>query len=218
MLKQLVIALSYLNSATLLIPVVIGIWFWNSLSVALRLSWWAILSYLLLFVTSFSIGLLAERSNTLLFQYLISGAFGSFFAAAYWFAVPTGWRKQLIAGLGVAGLAGLFFEAIVQAHYRETSLWSVPLETVLTTATVLLYLHYILRQTKINLLQIPFFWISIAHLISSVLGTIYDAFRPMMLASSLELYMVWLCFQLGITIFCNLLYGVGFYKTKNMSR
>ncbi|GAB2561818.1 hypothetical protein [Spirosoma areae] len=215
MLKQLVLTLSYVNGATLLIPIGIGIIHWKNLSNGLRVGWGAIVSYFLFFVLSLAMVFLWNGKNTTIISYLIAASFGGLFAVAYWLAIPSSWRRTLIAGLAFAGVGGILLEAFVFGHYQQGSQWSVPLQTVLTTLTVLIFLHYIIRQTRISLLRIPFFWISIALLISSVLGTIYDAFQQQMLASSRELFLTWLCVQLGITIFCNLLYGVGFHRAKN---
>ncbi|MEZ0610188.1 hypothetical protein ACAW74_16850 [Fibrella sp. WM1] len=218
MLKQLVFILSYLNSATLLLPIGVGLFRWKGLSTALRLSWAALLAYFLLFLLSLSVVLLRlTPSNTLGIQYLIAGTFGSFFSLAYWSLIPAGKRRIAVAVLGGLGLLGILTEALIQGRYAQSSQWSVPLQTVLTTLICLLYLHLLLRQTRVSLLRVPFFWITISLLVSSVLGTFYDAFRNLMLASSIELLMGWLCFQLGITILCNGLYAIGFNRATTHS-
>lgn len=217
MLKQLVLTLSYMNGATLLIPIGIGLLHWKALSNELRFSWGAIVSYFLLFTVQLAIVFFLKGQNTLIIHYLIAASFGGLFAVAYWVAMPPGWRRMLIGGMGLAGLIAIVVEALVLNQYLQVSQWSVPLQTVLTTLTVLIYLQYLMRQTQVSLLRIPFFWISFGLLISAVLGTIYDAFHHQMLASSRELLMIWLCFQLGVTILCNLLYGVGFNRARNTS-
>lgn len=213
MLKQLVYTLSYLNSASLLLPLGVGLWRWKGLGPALKLSWAALLAYFLLFLLSllivwFDVG----RSDTLGLPYLIAGSFGGFFSLAYWSLMPAGRRRVAVGALGGLGLLGILTEALIQGRFAQSSQWSVPLQTVLTTVICLLYLHQLLRQTRVSLLRVPFFWITISLLISSVLGTFYDAFRNLMLASSIELLMGWLCFQLGVTIVCNGLYAIGFNK------
>jgi hypothetical protein len=213
MLNQLIIVLSYLNSASLLIPIGIGLYRRKAMTPALWMSWAALVAYLLLFLVSFITAKSGIRVNNLLITYLISGLFGGFFAIAYWLIV-TGWRKKVIGGLGILGIIGTVIEAFVQGKYTEVSQWSVPLQTVLTTLISLIFLHILLRQTRVSLLTVPFFWITGGLLISSVLGTFYDAFRHAMLASSRDLLMLWLCFQLAVTILCNVLYAVGFNRAK----
>ena len=213
MLTQLIFALSYLNTASLLIPIGIGLYRRKAMTPALWMSWVALFVYWLLFVVSLTIARFGIHLNSLLLNYLISGLFGGFFAVAYWLMV-TGWRKTLIGGLGTVGIMSIITEAFVQGKYTEVSQWSVPLQTVLSTLIALIFLHILLRQTRVSLMTVPFFWITMAHLVSALLGTFYDAFRHAMLASSRELLMLWLCFQLAVTIFCSILYAVGFYRAK----
>ena len=95
MLKQLVFALSYLNTASLLIPIGIGLYRRKAMTTALWMSWAALVAYLLLFLVSLSIARFGIAINSLIISYLIAGSFGGFFAIAYWLMLPAGWRKPL---------------------------------------------------------------------------------------------------------------------------
>jgi len=214
MLRQLVILLSYVNIGSLLIPIGIGLVRRQKLSPGLWAGWGAIVVYFVLFVISLAILQLKSGTNTLLINYLISALFALGFAVAFYLALPPGSRRVVVLVLAAAGLTGIVLEAFVGNRYSEISQWSVPLQTILTTITVLVYLQYLIHETRVSLLTLPFFWLSIGLLISSVLGTMYDLLQQPLMASSREWLLIFICFQLGITIFCNLLYGVGFYRTK----
>lgn len=217
MIVTLVYVLSYLNSATLLAPLGIGWRRRRQLTPALWLSWAALLAYFILFILSLLKALFWPDLQMVQFDYLIDGLFGTLFALAFYQLVPSGWRRRLIGGLAGVGLAGLLVEAVGQGRYAQASRWSVSLQTVLMTLITLLYLHLLLRQTRISLLRVPFFWITAGLLITLVLGTFYDAFQGLMLASSPQLMLGWLCFQLSVTILCNGLYAVGFSQVKTGS-
>lgn len=212
MLTSLIYALGYLNSITLLLTIGLGFSRRRQFTPALWLSWMALLAYFILFSASLLKAKYWPALRMTHFDYLIAGTFGSLFALAFCQLIPPGWRRRLIGGMAALGLAGLLTEAVGQGRHAEISRWSVPLQTVLTTLIALLYLHRLLRQTRVSLLQVPFFWMTAGLLINSVLGTFYDAFSPLMMAASLDLLMGWLCFQLGVTVLCNGLYAVGFNR------
>jgi hypothetical protein len=214
MLKQVIYILGYLNTASLIIPIGIGLYRRKAMTPALWMVWGALVIYLILFLISLLLSQFSDYVNSLIVNYLTSFFFGVPFVVAYWLAVPSGWRKPLIAALGAAGAAGLIIEAVAQDKANDVSIWSIPLQTVLDTFIALIFLHSLLRRTKVSLLTVPLFWITSAFLVTSVLGTVYDAFHHAMLTSSIDLLMLWLCFQLAVTILCNLLYAVGFNLAK----
>lgn len=213
MLESFIYALAYTNIGTLMIPVGIGLARWRLLTVPLRFAWGGLLSHLLFFLLSLLI-LKLRLGSTLFIEYLLSGSVGGLFAVCFALAVPAGGRRWIIAGLGTLGLAGLLVEAVGQNRLMQTSLWSVPLETVISTIIILLYLHYLIRTTTVSLLIVPLFWLSIGRLAGALISTVYDALHAQILDSSRELALQWMAFQLLVSIGCNVLFCVGFWKVR----
>lgn len=207
--------LAYLNAATLAGVVGLGLVRWPRLSIGLRLAWGALLSYLILLVLSIlsSAGVWNIGSNLFL-EYLIPALFGTLFAVCFMLAVPVGPRRWAILGLATIGLMGLLIEAIGQGNAFGFSHWSIPLSTVLNTLITLIFLHYLLRHTTVSLLTLPLFWLSMGRLTSALISTIYDALHAQLMASSRDLLLIWIAFEMVVMIVSNLLYGIGYWKVR----
>lgn len=211
MLESLIYALAYTNIGTLMIPVGIGLARWSVLTIPLRFAWAGLMSHLLLFLLSLLMIKLRLGPNAFI-AYLLSGSVGGLFTVCFALAVPAGGRRWAVAGLGILGLTGLLVEAVGQNRLTQTSLWSIPLETVISTIIILLYLYYLIRATTVSLLTLPLFWLSIGRLSGALISTVYDALHTQILDSSRELALQWMAFQFLISVGCNVLFSIGFWK------
>lgn len=215
MLRQLIITLACLNLGTLLFVVGVGLMRWGHLSISLRLIWWALLSYLVVFAISLltSLGIWQIGSNLFL-EYLVPAIFGSLFAIGFILEVPPDWRRWAISGLMLICLIALLTESLFQQNFMGFSRWAVPLETILSAFITLIYLQYLLRSTTVSLLVVPLLWISLGRLASGLLSTVYDALHAQLMESSRELLLQFMAFQMAVMIGCNILYGIGYWKVR----
>jgi hypothetical protein len=217
-MNQALTILSYINLASLLIPIGIGGQRWAKFVVSLRFAWAGLFSYFLLFLFSVLVAfrIVPLPALTILYvNYLNPALFGLAFAGCYAVAVPRGPSRWAILVLGGVGLFGIAAELLPSLATPAESRWSVPLQTVINTLIPLLFLHQLTRTaTKGSLLDVPLFWISLGRLVSSMLSTLYDSLKVPLAESSDRLLMQWLCFQFIVTILCNLVYGYGFWKVR----
>lgn len=216
MSRAIVIFLAYLNAGTLAGVVGLGLVRWSQLSPGLRLTWWALLSYLILL----GLSILSSRGvwtigNNLFIEYLIPALFGTLFAGCFALAVSAGSRRWVILGLASVGLIGLLIESIFQSNALGFSKWAIPFSTVLNTLITLVFLQYLLRHTLVSLLSLPLFWLSMGRLISTLTSTIYDALHSQLMASSREVLISWIAFQMVVMIVSNVFYGIGYWKVRN---
>jgi hypothetical protein len=215
MMKTVLYALACLNTGSLVIVVGLGLVRWGQLSRSLRLAWWALLSYLTLFVLSLlSASRIWTIGNNLFLEYMIPALFGTLFAIAFALDTPAGWQRWVIGLLAVAGLAGLGSEALWQHNLMGISHWAVPLQTVLNTIITLVYLQNLLGRATGSLLTIPLFWLSMGRLTSALISIIYDALHAQLMASSRDLLLGWIAFQMVVMILANVFYGIGYWKVR----
>jgi hypothetical protein len=217
MLTQILTALVYLNTGTLLVPVGVGLYRWKRLSGSLRFAWAALLVYLL----SMGLSLAAMHKFIILpangpeyIIYVTAILYGLAFALCYALAVPAGRLRWAILGLETAAVGGMLLEMTIFSAETPISKWSVPLQTVISTIITLIYLRHLTRQPSGSLLAVPLFWVSMSHLIGALLATLYDALRVPLAESAPDLLLPWMCFQFAISILCSLVYGFGFWKAR----
>lgn len=214
MTTQFLYLLGTVNLFSLLVPIGAGLLQWRLLTASLRFAWAGLAVYFILFAAAFWLSYQPTDIGNLFLEYWIAGLFGASFILCYGLAIPAGWQRQLLWGLGATGIIGLLIEAYMLARLHQISQWAIPVQTVINTIAPLIYLNHLTRTATKSLRLIPLFWISIGRLISSTLSTLYDALHAPMAESSRELLMQWLCFQLCVTIACNFLYAYGFWKAR----
>ena len=214
MSTSLLLLLSYLNLFSLLIPIGIGLFRWSYLSTSLRIAWAGLLSYFLLFSLSMLQPMGYFPFDSRYISYAMPLLFGAAFTGCYALAVTDKPSRRLILGLGLIGLTSLLIEATLKLNELTVSTIAIPIQTIINTIIPLIYLRYVTQTATTSLLAIPLFWITMGRLVSSLTSTLYDALRGPMIESSRELLINWLLCQLCITIVCNVVYGIGFWKIR----
>ncbi|MEZ0484912.1 hypothetical protein [Fibrella aquatica] len=202
----------------MLIPIGIGLYRWTALGASLRFAWASLLAYFLLLALSMALAtnyLVLPYTNAPEYViYAMATLFGLGFAVCYALAVPPGISRKSIVGLETVALLGIGIELTFSAASTPVSQWAIPLQTVINTIIPLIYLYFLTQTSTSSLLTVPLFWISTGRLVSSLLSTLYDSLRVPMAESSRELLIQWLCFQFTVVILCNLVYALGFWKTR----
>lgn len=208
-------AVTFLASASLLIPVGLGLVSWSRISPSFRALVIGLGCYLVILRVSLFYSEELHKWGEHITTYIFSLLYGVTFTMVYALALPRGSLRRTLVFIGAGSIFYLLVDIFLLSGPNSLAGYSVLTMTVALVVSTLIFIYHLVRHpTENSLLIVPLFWVAGAKLLSGLGSGSLDVFGPQLREYSDRLLTYMYIFALVVIIICNILYAVGIWKER----